>query len=242
MSTKTMALGLALSGLALGTLGVEPARAQSALAQQAADQEKAGQQAKTPGLNPGTAKPAAANSAANATTSTKASATNATATKASATKPAATAKASTPAAKPATAKPAAKPVAKKVPAKPVVYLDAAPKGGANSATTAGSGDESKAGKSQNRDMAKAFEQSCPDVTVTEQRAKAGYNVTMEREPGSKGVKTVFGLTNVVHKTNKIEVTGKGGKEVFSEVGHSTEQLVKDACAAIATPPVKVARN
>lgn len=253
MSTKTMAWGLVVSGMALGTLGAGPARAQSALAQQAADQEQAAQQAKTSSAKSGTAKPAAAKPAANATTATKASAPNATATKASApnaavtkasstspaaTKPAAMAKAGTSVAKPTTAKP----VAKKVPPKPVVYLDDAPKGGANDGTAVASGGDSKSGKSQNRDMAKAFEQSCPDVTVTDQRAKAGYDVTLEREPGSKGVKTVFGLTNVVHKTNRIEVTGKGGKEVFSESGHSTNQLVKDACAAMATPPVKVAKN
>ena len=80
------------------------------------------------------------------------------------------------------------------------------------------------------------------MTLTDQKAKAGYDVSLEREPGSKGVKTVFGLTNVVHKTNKIEVTSKSGKEVFSESGHSTNQLVKDACAAMATPPTKVAQN
>ncbi len=56
------------------------------------------------------------------------------------------------------------------------------------------------------------------------------------------MKTAFGLANVVHKTNKIEVTSKSGKEVFSESGHSTNQLVKDACAAMAPPPTKVAKN
>ena len=116
--------------------------------------------------------------------------------------------------------------------------DGVSEGGAATA----SGGDSKSGKSQNREVVKAFEQSCPDVTLTEQKAKAGYDVSLEREPGSKGVKTVFGLTNVVHKTNRIEVTTKGGKEVFSESGHSTNQLVKDACAAMATPPTKLAQN
>jgi hypothetical protein len=140
------------------------------------------------------------------------------------------------AAKPAAAKPAA---VKKAPAKPVAYVGDGADGGV--AATASGGD-SKSGKTQNREMVKAFEQSCPDVTLTEEKAKAGYNVSLEREPGSKGVKTVFGLTNVVHKTNRIEVTSKSGKEVFSESGHSTNQLVKDACAAMATPAVTVAKN
>jgi len=120
----------------------------------------------------------------------------------------------------------------------VVYLG----DGVNSGGTTAAPGASANAKPQNREVVKAFEQSCPDVTLTEQKAKAGYDVSLEREPGSKGVKTVFGLTNVVHKTNKIEVTSKSGKEVFSETGHSTNQLVKDACAAMAAPPTKVAKN
>jgi hypothetical protein len=232
MSKKTLALGLALSGL----MGTAPAWAQSALAQQAADQEKAAQQGTaTSSTNAGTAKPAAAKPATTA-------ASTSTATKSAATKPAATAPtASAATTKSATPKSAAlKPAAvKKAPPKPIVYVDDGVNGGA---TATASGADSKTGKPQNREVVKALEQSCPDVTVTEQKAKAGYDVTLEREPGSKGVKTVFGLANVVHKTNKIEVTSKSGKEVFSESGHSTNQLVKDACAAIATPPTKVAKN
>jgi hypothetical protein len=120
----------------------------------------------------------------------------------------------------------------------VVYVDDGVSGGGTSAAPGASAN----GKPQNRDAVKAFEQSCPDVTLTEEKAKAGYDVNLEREPGSKGVKTGFGITNVVHKTHKIEVTSKSGKEVFSESGHSTDQLVKDACAAIAIPPTKVAKN
>jgi len=241
MSKKTLVLGLALSGLVFVFTWAAPAWAQSALAQQAADQEKAAQQGTTTSsTNARTAKPATAKS--NATTAKPAAtaASTPTATKSAAAKPAATTasaattKSATP--KSAAAKPAA---AKKAPAKPVVYVSDGVNGGA-SATA--SGGDSKAGKPQNREVVKAFGQSCPDVTLTEQKAKAGYDVTLEREPGSKGVKTVFGLANVVHKTNKIEVTSKSGKEVFSESGHSTNQLVKDACAAMATPTTKVAKN
>jgi hypothetical protein len=60
----------------------------------------------------------------------------------------------------------------------------------------------------------------------------------ERDPGSKGVKSAFGL----HKASKIEVMSKTGKELFSEAGHSTGQLVKDACTAIGTPGTKIAKN
>ncbi len=233
MSTRTLAPAWTLNGLAIklmwaglmwaGLAWPGTAWAQSALAQQAADQEKAAQQGTaTYSTSAGTAKPA-------------------TATTAPATKPAATATTASTAAtksarpKSAAAKPAA---AKKAPPKPVAYLG----GGANSGETSTAPGASASGKPMNREVAKAFEQSCPDVTLTEEKAKAGYDVTLKREPGSKGVKTVFGLTNVVHKTNKIEVTSKNGKEVFSESGHSTNQLVKDACAAMATPATKVAKN
>jgi hypothetical protein len=92
------------------------------------------------------------------------------------------------------------------------------------------------------DLTKAFQQNCPSVGLTEEKSKAGYNVTFEREPGSKGVKSAFGLTNAVHKTSKIEVMNKNGKELFSETGHSTGQLVKDACTVIGTPVTKIAKN
>jgi hypothetical protein len=123
---------------------------------------------------------------------------------------------------------------KKSPSKPLVYIE-----DNRSSKTA---DASANQKSQSSDVVKAFQQNCPSVELTESKGKAGYQVTMEREPGSKGVKSAFGLTNVVHKTNKIEVTSKSGKELFSETGHSTSQLVKDACTAIGTPGTKVATN
>jgi hypothetical protein len=85
------------------------------------------------------------------------------------------------------------------------------------------------------EVAKAFKQNCPSIELTEDKAKAGYQVTFEPGPGSKGVKSVFGL----HKTHSMEVTSKRGKPIFSETGHSTSQLVKDACTAIGTPAVKI---
>ena len=148
--------------------------------------------------------------------------------KPTATKPAAS--------KAATSKPAAAP-AKKSPPKPLVYVT-----DNRSAKTADASASQKPQKPLNTDMAKAFQQNCPSVALTEDKAKAGYDVIFEREPGSKGVKSAFGLTNAVHKTSKIEVTNKSGKELFSETGHSTSQLVKDACTAIGTPGTKVAKN
>ncbi len=88
------------------------------------------------------------------------------------------------------------------------------------------------------DVTKAFQQNCPSVALTESKSKAAYDVMFERDPGSKGVKSAFGL----HKASKIEVMSKTGKELFSETGHSTGQLVKDACTAIGTPGTKIAKN
>jgi hypothetical protein len=103
-------------------------------------------------------------------------------------------------------------------------------------------DTSASQKPQSTDLSKAFQQNCPSVALTDSKTKAAFVAMFEREPGGKGVKTAFGLTNAVHKTSKIEVMNKSGKELFSETGHSTSQLVKDACTAIGTPGTKLAKN
>lgn len=227
MMNKRRDTGLLLSGLVLsGLILAAPAVAQSALAQQSAGQQSTAQSSKS-----STAKSATAKSAA----------------------------------KPATKSAAT--TAKKSPPKPLVYVNDnrnAPKTADATASKPVSASTSKtagpsAGKTINAsaskttaaaptqkplsaDVTKAFQQNCPNVALTEDKAKAGYDVIFEREPGAKGVKGAFGLTNAVHKTTKIEVTSKSGKELFSESGHSTGQLVKDACTAIGTPGTKLAKN
>lgn len=164
-------------------------------------------------------------------------------------------------AKSATAKPTASKsaaAAKKSPPKPAIYIvdnrnssktaDASVKKASDtssSKTAASTGKASSASASQkplSSDLTKAFQQNCPSVALTDDKAKASYDVTFEREPGSKGVKSAFGLANAVHKTSKIEVMNKSGKELFSETGHSTGQLVKDACTVIGTPGTKLAKS
>lgn len=88
------------------------------------------------------------------------------------------------------------------------------------------------------DVTKAFAQNCPSVDLTASKSRAAYEVTLDREPGGKGVKSAFGL----RKSNRIEVSSKSGKELFSETGHSTGQLVKDACTTMGTPTTKIAKN
>jgi hypothetical protein len=229
MIIKKLACGLLLSGV----IGVAPAMAQSALAQQNAAPSGAQQGQKSSQAKPSTTP----------TTDAK---------PATATQP--SAKATT--AKPATPTTAAT-TAKKSPPKPVVYVDnpsskpadASASKSANASTdkstkptvvkASDSSASSAKPKLQNADVVKAFQQNCPGIALSEDKKKAGYDVMFEREPGSKGVKTAFGL----HKTSKIEVTSKSGKEVFSETGHSTSQLVKDACAAIEAPAAtKIAKK
>ena len=214
MLNKTFATGLLLIGSTFGLMEAAPAAAQSALAQQGAAQQ-----------------------------STKSS----------------TAK---PAAKPV-AKPAAVPAKKSAP-KPLVYVmdnrsskttdaktaDATTSKPAASVKNASATSASKSAASKttpaaattekplSADVTKAFQQNCPSVALTDSKAKAAYDVMFERDPGSKGVKSAFGL----HKASKIEVMSKTGKELFSETGHSTGQLVKDACTAIGTPGTKIAKN
>ncbi len=222
MFNKTLATGLLLSGFVLsGLLWTAPATAQSALAQQTQ------QTSKTSAPKSTAAKPAAA--------------------------------------KPATSKSTAA-AAKKPAPKPLVYIvdnrNAAKSADAtaskptnasvkkasttsSSKTAASSGKTPSTAASQkplSTDLTKAFQQNCPSVGLTDSKAKADYDVTLEREPGGRGVRSAFGLTNAVHKTSKIEVMNKSGKELFSETGHSTGQLVKDACTAIGTPGTKLAKN
>jgi predicted lipid-binding transport protein (Tim44 family) len=216
MLNKGLATGLLLGGLIFSFIGDGRAMAQSALAQQSTAQQSA-------------AKPSTAKST--------------------------------------TAKPAAKQVpkpaaAKKAPPKPLVYVvdnrnpkPAEPSASSNTDTSASksgpasvkkasatsttkSGNASLTEKPLSAGVTKAFQQNCPSVALTESKTKAQYDVTLDREPGGKGVKSAFGL----RKASKIEVINRGGKELFSENGHSTSQLVKDACTAMGTPSTKIAKN
>ena len=223
-TAKKLVTGLVLSGLVCAA----PALAQSALAQQSTAQQ--GSKSST------TSSPTAKSNASTA----KSAAPKSTASNSTSSKPTTT--------------------AKKSPSKPLVYVEdnrsvkpdaGASKTGDASTSKNASGSSGKATnvsakkasdsstgpKPLGADVTKAFAQNCPSVALTASKSKAAYDVTLERDPGSKGVKSAFGL----HKSSKIEVI-KGGKELFSESGHSTGQLVKDACTSMGTPGLKVAKN
>lgn len=219
MLNKTLTNGLLLSGFVLtGLIWSAPAIAQSALAQHTTAEQSTSQQSS----KSSTAKPA----------------------KTAATKSAA---------------------AKKTPPKPLVYVkddrttakadetktdtsaksagDASVKKASQTSTSkiapaVKTSSSAASEKPLSADVTKAFAQNCPSVALTSSKSKAAYEVTFEREPGSKGVKSAFGL----RKASKIEVTSRSGKELFSENGHSTGQLVKDACTAMGTPGTKIAKN
>jgi len=229
MLNKTFATGLLLIGSTFGLMEAAPAATQSALAQQGAAQQSTAQPSTT-STKSSTAKPAAKPAA-------KAAAVPA---KKSAPKPLVYVMDNRSSSKTADAKTAdANKTADATTSKPAASVKnasatSASKSAASKTTPAAATTE----KPLSADVTKAFQQNCPSVALTDSKAKAAYDVMFERDPGSKGVKSAFGL----HKASKIEVMSKTGKELFSETGHSTGQLVKDACTAIGTPGTKIAKN
>jgi hypothetical protein len=230
MLNKTFATGLLLIGSTFGLMEAAPAATQSALAQQGAAQQSTAQPSTKSSAAKAAAKPAAKPAAVP--------------TKKSAPKPlvyvmdnrssSKTADAKTADAKTADAKTADATTSKPAASVKNASATSASKSAASKTTPAAATTE----KPLSADVTKAFQQNCPSVALTDSKAKAAYDVMFERDPGSKGVKSAFGL----HKASKIEVMSKTGKELFSETGHSTGQLVKDACTAIGTPGTKIAKN
>jgi hypothetical protein len=223
--TTTFVSGLLLSGFVIsGLLGTAPLSAQSALAQRAG-QSTTQQTAKSPTAN--SAKPPAKKP-----TAKKAPA-----------KPLVYVEDNRNPAKSADAKTEVSASTKSVNATPGKPGDASVKKASASATATrtGSAGTTKTATPQTQlsaDVTKAFSQNCPSVELTASKSKAAYDVTLDREPGSKGVKSAFGL----RKTSRIDVTSKSGKALFSETGHSTGQLVKDACTTMGTPTTRIAKN
>jgi hypothetical protein len=223
MLTKKLASSLLLSGFVIsGLIWSVSAFAQSALAQQAA-QNTSPQTTKSSTAKP--AKPAAKPIAAKKTPP----------------KPLVYVEDNRNPAKPADAKANESAGAKSANATAGKPGDASVKKTSASATRTGSAGTSKSvtpEKELSADVTKAFSQNCPSVQLTASKSRAAYEVTLDRGPGSRGVKSAFGL----RKTSRIDVMSKGGKELFSETGHSTNQLVKDACTTIGSPTTRIAKN
>ncbi len=220
MLNTRFATGLLLIGSIFGVVKAAPAATQSALAQQGAAQQSTAKASTKSSTAKPAAKPAAKTAAAPA--------------KKSAPKPLVYVMDNRSSNKTADAKTADATTSKPAASVKNASATSASKPAASKTTPAAATTE----KPLSADVTKAFQQNCPSVALTDSKAKAAYDVMFERDPGSKGVKSAFGL----HKASKIEVMSKTGKELFSETGHSTGQLVKDACTAIGTPGTKIAKK
>ena len=75
---------------------------------------------------------------------------------------------------------------------------------------------------QNTEIMKTFNQRCPEVAVTNNVAKADFNVTLDHE-GGKGY---------LHRRNKIVVFNREGDDIFTDSTRELGNAVKDACQAI----------
>lgn len=75
---------------------------------------------------------------------------------------------------------------------------------------------------QTAEIYKTFGESCPTVTMTNNRDKADYVVTLDHE-GGKGY---------LRKDNKVAVFTKDGDMVFSKSTRSLGGAVKEACTVI----------
>jgi hypothetical protein len=75
---------------------------------------------------------------------------------------------------------------------------------------------------QTAEIFKTFGERCPAVTVTNNKDRANYVVTLDHE-GGKGW---------ARKDSKVAVFDKGGDMIYSGSTRSIGGAVKDACAAI----------
>jgi hypothetical protein len=97
------------------------------------------------------------------------------------------------------------------------------KGAAAASDSGGGAHFSGGARPQNAEIAKTFGERCPHLTVTINRQKADYVVTLDHEGGKRLVK----------KDNKWVVYNKDGDMIGSGSTRSLGNSVKDACEAIA---------
>jgi hypothetical protein len=75
---------------------------------------------------------------------------------------------------------------------------------------------------QTAEIIKTFSDRCPEIIVTNNKAKASFVIILDHE-GGKGY---------ARKDNKIAVFNRDGDAIFSDSTRSLGNAVKDACAAI----------
>jgi len=96
------------------------------------------------------------------------------------------------------------------------------RGGWGASHGSGGGSEAGGARPQTAEIMKTFNQRCPDLTVTNNKDKAGFAVILDHE-GGKGA---------LQHRNKIAVFNRDGDLIFSNSTRELGNAVKDACAAI----------
>lgn len=95
-------------------------------------------------------------------------------------------------------------------------------GGWGASHGAGGGATAGGARPQTAEIIKTFNERCPQYTVTNNKERANYAVTLDHE-GGKGL---------IRHRNKIAVFNKDGDAIFSDSTRELANSVKDACAAI----------
>jgi hypothetical protein len=75
---------------------------------------------------------------------------------------------------------------------------------------------------QTAEIIKTLNQRCPELTVTNNLAKANFVLTLDHE-GGKGL---------LQRRNKIAVFNSDGDDIFSNSTRELGSAVKDACQAM----------
>ena len=89
--------------------------------------------------------------------------------------------------------------------------------------TGGFGGSSSGGaRPQTVEIMKTFQERCPEVRLTTDRAKADFVVMLEKEGGK----------DMIRRDNKVAVVNKDGDVLYTGSTRSLGNAVKDACGAI----------
>lgn len=95
-------------------------------------------------------------------------------------------------------------------------------GGIVGGTGGWGGSSSGGARPQTVEIMKTFNERCPEVRLTTDRAKADFVVMLEKE-GGKGT---------VRRDNKVAVINKDGDVLYTGSTRSLGNAVKDACSAM----------
>ena len=95
-------------------------------------------------------------------------------------------------------------------------------GGWGAPLGSGGGGTAGGARPQTAETIKTFNQRCPEYTVTNNKERANFAVTLDHEGGN----------GILRHRNKIAVFNRDGNVIFSDSTRELGNAVKDACAAI----------